>query len=134
MCGVALVAVLSPSSETTFARPKSSSFACPRLVTKILAGLMSRPDDVFAVSRVERVCDLDALVEQGLCVQRAPFDLALEGDTLEKLHGDERLPILLADVVDGADIGVVQRRSCLRFALKPRQRLTVSCYFVGQKL
>ena len=27
---------------TSFARPKSSTFACPRLVTKIFAGLMSR--------------------------------------------------------------------------------------------
>src|SRR6267142_2629059 len=27
---------------TSFARPKSSTFACPRFVTKIFAGLMSR--------------------------------------------------------------------------------------------
>jgi len=43
----ARVAVLSPtlltaSARVTFARPKSRTFAWPREVTKIFAGLMSR--------------------------------------------------------------------------------------------
>ena len=43
------------------------------------------------------------------------------------------LPILLADVVDGADVGVVQRRRSLGFTLKTGERLGVSGNFFGQE-
>jgi hypothetical protein len=41
---VLAVAILleEPVAAVTFARPKSRILACPRLVTKIFAGLMSR--------------------------------------------------------------------------------------------
>ena len=44
------------------------------------------------------------------------------------------LAVLLADVVNGADIGMVQRRCGLRFAPKSRQGLGIAGHFVGQKL
>ena len=58
----------------------------------------------------------------------------LQGHAVQKLHGDERLAVLLANFVDRADIGMIQRRSGLRLALKARQRLRVSGNLVGQKL
>ena len=56
----------------------------------------------------------------------------LQGYALEKLHGDEGLAILLADVVDRADIGVVQGGCGLGFALKAGQSLVVAGHVVGQ--
>jgi hypothetical protein len=44
--------------------------------------------------------------------------MMLERRAIEKFHGDESLAILLADVVNGADIGVVQRGGGLSFTLK----------------
>ena len=35
---------------------------------------------------------------------------------LQKFYGDKRLLLLLANVVNGADVGLIQRRGCLRFA------------------
>jgi hypothetical protein len=42
----------------------------------------------------------------------------LHCDPVQKLHGNERLSVLLADVINGADIGVIQRGRGLRFASK----------------
>src|ERR1700683_873368 len=53
---------------------------------------------------------------------------------LQILHGNERRGFLFADIVDGANIGMVQSGSGLGFALEPGQRLRVAGKFVGQKL
>src|SRR5438105_1727654 len=58
----------------------------------------------------------------------------LQGLAIQKLHGDKCLTILLADVINGADIGVIQGRRGLRFALETTQSLGVFGYFIGQKL
>ena len=44
----------------TFANPKSRTLACPRSVTKMLAGFMSRCTIPLAVGGVERVRNLHA--------------------------------------------------------------------------
>ena len=53
---------------------------------------------------------------------------------IEKLHHDERMPILIADIVNHADVGMIERRSSLCFALEACQRLRVSRYFIREKL
>jgi hypothetical protein len=52
----------------------------------------------------------------------------------QKLHSDECLAILLANVVNRADVGMVQCRRSLRLALKAGERLRISGNFLGQKL
>ena len=58
----------------------------------------------------------------------------LQSHTIEILHDDERLPVLLINFVDRADVGMVQRRGRLRFALKTPQGLRVFGNFVGKEL
>src|SRR5271157_3495548 len=58
-------------------------------------------------------------------LQRQPF---------QKLHGDKGLPVLLANVINRADVRMVQRRRGLGFALKARQRLRIAGHFLGQEL
>ena len=62
-----------------------------------------------------------------------PGDLVFEGHALQVLHGDKRLAVLPADVVNGADVGVIQRRSCLGLTLEASQGLGVASHVVGQK-
>ena len=57
-----------------------------------------------------------------------------QGYTIEKLHRDEGKAILFADVVNRANIGVVQGRSSLRLALKAGQGLRVAGNLIGQEL
>ncbi len=77
------------------------------------------------VGGIERVSDLDTEVQQLFNLERTALDLVLEGYAIQILHGDESFPVLLADVVDGADIGMVQGRSCLCFALEAAEGLGI---------
>ena len=57
----------------------------------------------------------------------------LQGHAVEKLHGDERSAIVLADFVDGADVRMVQGGGGARFARK-RSSAWASCATLsGQK-
>ena len=58
----------------------------------------------------------------------------LERHAIQKLHGDEGLPVLLANVVNGADVGMIQSRGRLGFALKARQSLRILGDIVGKEL
>jgi hypothetical protein len=53
---------------------------------------------------------------------------------LEKLHGDEGLALVLANLVNRADVGMVQGRRSTRFALESLQRLAVFGQFLGEEL
>ena len=58
----------------------------------------------------------------------------LQRYTVQKLHGDERLPVLLANVVNRADIRMVQCGRGLGFALEPGKSLRVAGNFFWKKL
>src|SRR5713226_9791293 len=57
----------------------------------------------------------------------------LQSLAVQELHGDERLAALLADVVNRADIVMVESRRGLRFTLKTGKSLGVFGYFIGQE-
>src|ERR1022692_979111 len=58
----------------------------------------------------------------------------LQRHSVQKLHGDEGLPMLIVNFVDGADVRMVQRGSRLRLALKAGQSLRVLGNLVRQEL
>jgi hypothetical protein len=58
----------------------------------------------------------------------------LQGCAVQKLHSNERLLTVLADFVDGANIGMIESRRRSRLPAKAFERLRVSRQFVGQKL
>ena len=53
---------------------------------------------------------------------------------IQILHGDERFSVLFADVVNRADVGVIQCRCGLRLALESGQRLRVAGNLLRQEL
>ena len=59
-------------------------------------------------------------------------DAMLESRAIQKFHGDESLAILLANVVDGADVGMIESRRRLGFALKAG-RACASRAIIGEK-
>src|SRR5215475_4819780 len=56
-----------------------------------------------------------------------------ESDAVEKFHCDERMSILLADIVDHADIRVIQSRCSLSLPLETGQCLEVATDLVRQE-
>ena len=52
---------------------------------------------------------------------------------VEKFHCDEALTVVLADFVDGADVGMVQRGSGVGFAAKALESLRVLRHIVRKE-
>ena len=87
-------------------------------------------NDAFAVRGIERIRDLNGQQEQLLIIQRTAGDDVFERQAVQILHGDECSSLLLPDVVNGADIGMIQGGCRLRFPLETRQRLRITANFL----
>src|ERR1700693_6613367 len=57
----------------------------------------------------------------------------LQSVAIQKRHGDESLAVLFANVVNRADVGMVECRCSLGFTLKAAERLRIAGHFVGQE-
>jgi len=80
---------------------------------------MSRVDDAGGVTGVKSVSDFDSHLQRQFHVQRFTCRALAQIRAFEQLHGDEHQTVLLADLINGADVRVVQRRQRPRLALKP---------------
>ena len=75
-------------------------------------------DDPFAMGRIQGVSDLDGQRENHVRVHRTVADAMLERHTVEILHDDERFAFLLINLMDGADVWVIERGRGFGFQLK----------------
>src|SRR5208282_6433596 len=91
-------------------------------------------DDAFRVSGVERVGNFDGEVEEQIELERAAANAVLERRALHVFHGDEGAPFVLANFIDGADVGMIERGSGASFAAKALERLGVARDIFGKKL
>ena len=99
-----------------------------------IGGLDVAMNDARVVCGIERVRDLDAEGKQDVERQTAIGDSVSQRGALEVLHDDEGAAILLADIVNGADVGVIQRRRGPRLAAKPAESVGLASQFFGQEL
>ncbi len=58
----------------------------------------------------------------------------LQRQAVKKLHGDKSMTLILANLINRADIRMIQRRSRLCLALKTRSGQRILRHFVRQKL
>ena len=89
-----------------------------------VGGLDIAMDDAFGVRGVERIGDLYAEIEN--FVDRASGPVAmrcLQRLAFKQLHGDEGLAFVLVDLVNGADVGMIQGGGRARFTLEALERL-----------
>jgi len=75
-------------------------------------------DDTLDVGSVERVCNLYRQAQQNIGVDGPSTDAMLQRQPVQKLHGDERCAVLVINLVDGADVRMIQCGSSLRFSLE----------------
>ena len=99
-----------------------------------IRGLDVAMHDALRVRGVERVGDLDADVDNLLDLERAGRDAIVQCLALHPFHDDERLAIVLADVVDGADVGMVQRGCGARFNAEALNGLSIARQILGDEL
>ena len=67
---------------------------------------------------LKRVGDLHANLERLLEPDGSSLDPVLQGCAFEALHHDEQPVLMFADIVDSANVGMIERRSSPRFTLK----------------
>src|ERR1019366_8721733 len=99
-----------------------------------VGGFYIAMNDPRRMSGIERVGDLNTKRQEQIGFKWTPRNTVLKRHTIEKLHGDERLPVLLADAVNRADVGVIEGRRGLSFALKTGERLRIACNILRQEL
>jgi hypothetical protein len=90
-------------------------------------------DDAFGVGGVKSIGHFDCHVQNALQLHRASDNFVLQRHAIKVFHGDERIGIVLTDIVNCADAGMIQCGSSLRFALKSRQSLSIFGNVVGKK-
>jgi hypothetical protein len=108
-----------------FGEAEVENFGIATFGDENVGGLDVAVDDALGMSGIESVGDLDRVSEELIELDRAADDDVLEGGAIEKLHGDESFAGVFADVVNGADIRVVERGGGAGFALEALQRLGV---------
>jgi putative ABC transport system permease protein len=97
-------------------------------------GLQVAMDDPARVRGVERVGQLVAPLDRLFDRQRAVRQADVERAPLEQFHQQERAPLVIADVVERADVRMVQRRDDAGFAVEALERLGIVCQAGGQDL
>jgi hypothetical protein len=116
-----------------FCEAEVENFRLAAIGDENIRGLDVAMDDAFGVRCVERVGNFHAEGEKSVHVRGARCDALLDGLTLQQLHGDEALAVVLGDFVDGADIGMVQGSRGSRFAQEAFESLLVSGNIAGEK-
>jgi hypothetical protein len=106
--------------------PEVENLHLPTLRQEDVGRLEVAMEQTLRVGSVQRVRERDGFVQDGIDVERAAPKTLLERLALEQLHDEVRPAVLLADVIQGADIRVVQRRNGARFPLEPRDAVPIA--------
>src|SRR5438309_9843842 len=91
-------------------------------------------DAASSVSGIERIGNLNAQIEHRLDLQRFSSYLVLEGFPFEVLHGDEGPSFIFPNVVNRADIRVIECRGSTSLPLKALQCLPILGHFFRKEL
>ena len=106
-----------------FGDPEVQNLRLAALRNKNVGGLNVAMNDAFLVRGIQAVGNLDGVIDQlmqsaGRAVSCACLDPFAKRHALQQLHNDEGLAVVLAQLVDRADVGVVEGRGGARFALE----------------
>jgi hypothetical protein len=92
-----------------FRQTEIEDFRLAALGDKDVRRLDVAMDNFLLMRRIERIGNLDRQFEQVGQFERLAGNPVLQRAPLEQLHREEPRPLVLADVIDRADIGMVQR-------------------------
>ena len=87
-----------------------------------IGGLHVTMNDTLLVRRVERIGDLDGNVNHFEGAQPSAGHAHFQRLTTEQFHGNEGAAFEFIDLIDGADMRVIERRRRLGFALELAER------------
>jgi hypothetical protein len=85
------------------------------------------------VGGIQGIGNLKGELQQCFVVERLASNALLEGTALQQLHDHERLALILIDVMNRANMGVIERGGGSRFALESFQGLVIVTYSFGDE-
>src|ERR1022692_1304358 len=115
-------------------QPEVENLGVPTLGDENVRGLDVTVDDAFCMGCIERVRNLDGPRQNQFVFHRSACNSMLQRQPIQKLRGDKVWTIALVNLEDHADVGMVQGRSGLSFALEAVECLRVFGHVVGQEL
>jgi hypothetical protein len=86
------------------------------------------------MSRIKRICNWHTQIKSFLHFERLAANLMLERLPFEQFHSDEGPAAFLANVMNGADIRMIEGRRRLGLAAETFQGLRIPRKLVGKKL
>lgn len=95
--------------SSQFGEAEIQDLGLPARGEKDVGGLDIPVHDAFGVRRVQSIGDLNAQVQQLPQLQRLATDAFPQRLPFQQLHDKEGAALVLANVIEGADIGVIQR-------------------------
>ena len=122
------------SAATHFRQTKIKNLGVPALGDENVGGLDVAVNDPLAMSRVERIRDLDCQRKQQFQVQRPTGNAVLQRHAIEKFHGDEGWPLSSPMSWMVQMFGWFERRGGLRLALEAAERLLIPGHVIGKEL
>src|SRR3979411_2629109 len=117
-----------------FGQTKVEHFDLPARSQKNVCWLDGAVHDPFGVRRSQRVCNLYSGVEHLIHFDGMAGNALLQALTLQFLHNDEGMAVVLFDAMDRADMRMVQLRGCPRLTLETLQRFGVAHKVLGDEL
>src|SRR5712692_4247988 len=90
-------------------------------------------NDALRMGGVQSVGDLDAPIEHEFGGQRLAGDTVVQRCAFEEFHDEEGLAVAFANVVNGADVRMIQRGSRAGFALQTLERARIAGQFRRQE-
>jgi hypothetical protein len=93
----------------TMRQPEVQNLGMTALGDENIGGLYVAVNNSLGMSGIERVGDLDREREEQVRFHRTIADAVFQRHAVEKLHDDEGFPVVLADLVNRADVRVIQR-------------------------
>ena len=113
--------------------PEIENFCRAAVDQKNVGGLDVAVDDAFGVRRIKAAGNLNADLQQFRQLDAALGDAVLESLALQQFHGDERTAFEFADVVNGADVRMVERRCGARLAVEALDGCGIVRRLLGEK-
>ena len=87
-------------------------------------------NNAFRARGIQTLGHLNRNLQYPFQFHRATPDSMFQGLPFQKFHGDKRSAALLADVVNGADIRMIECRGGFCLTSKPLHGLAIPCYVV----